>query len=76
MQVGAEKATEEATMVNVGYRGSNKKMDNASLNADGLEWDDGMVMGANDRGSGRRSGEREMGRQRCWRSLVEVVSGT
>ncbi|MFQ6639836.1 hypothetical protein Gotur_014578 [Gossypium turneri] len=76
LKVGAERATEEAAMVHVGDRGSNKKMDDASHNADGLEWDDAMVMVANDKGSGRRSGERETDRQRCWRSLVEVVSDT
>ncbi|PPE00779.1 hypothetical protein GOBAR_DD02195 [Gossypium barbadense] len=61
-------------MVHVGDRGSNKKMDDASRNAYGLEWDDAMVMVANDKGSGRQSGERETDRQRNWRSLVEVMS--
>ncbi|KAK5770964.1 hypothetical protein PVK06_047129 [Gossypium arboreum] len=54
-------------MVNAGDRGSNKKMNDTSRNTNGLEWDNTMVMGADDRGSRSRSGERETNGQRYWR---------
>ncbi|PPD81262.1 hypothetical protein GOBAR_DD21809 [Gossypium barbadense] len=69
--VGAKKAIEKAAMVNASDRGSNKKMNGAIRNTNGLKWDNIMVMGADNRGSrsrsGCRSGERETNGQRRWR---------